>query len=281
MAYDKLSCLRVSVQDGIAHVTLDHPPINLLDEVMSQELDQLTQELELDTSVRVVILQSAIPEFFMAHSGLARVTAGPRSPKEVSTTPAFRLTQVIGERLRNMPKVTIAKVEGRARGGGNEIVIAADMTFAARETALFGQPEVMVGLVPGGGSTQRLPPLIGRGRALEVLLGGEDFSASMAEQYGWINRALDAQELGPFVDALAHRIASFPSHTVAHIKAAVNLGSQALIPSNLLVEAQQANVCVASDVTRARVSEGLSLGMETFEGELNLPAFAGKLSPLR
>lgn len=102
------------------------------------------------------------------------MTAGPQGPEDVSSTPDFRLTQVIGERLRNMPKVTIAKVEDHARGGGNEIVIAADMAFAARG-AIFGQPEIMVGLVPCGGSTQRLPALIGRSRAIEVFLGGEDF----------------------------------------------------------------------------------------------------------
>jgi len=104
---------------------------------------------------------------------------------------------MIGERFRNMPKVTIAKIEGRARGGGNEIALAMDMCFAAVGKAIFGQPEVAVGLVPGGGSTQRLPRLIGRGRALEVLLGCDDFSAELAERYGYINRALPADELTP------------------------------------------------------------------------------------
>lgn len=279
MAYSDFSCFQVSVEAGVAFVTLNYPPINLLDEVLSNQFDQVTRQLEKDTSVRVIILQSAIPEFFVAHSGLARVTAGPKGPEDVSSTPNFRQTQLITERLRLMPKVVIAKVEGRARGGGNEVVIAADMAFAALETAKFGQPEVMVGLVPGGGSTQRLPPLIGRARALEVLLGGEDFPASLAEQYGWINRAMSANELGPFVEALARRIASFPAHTVAGIKAAVNQGTQPLLSSGLLTEAHQADLVVASDITRGRVSEGLSLGMETFDGEMDLPAFATKLSP--
>lgn len=243
----------------------------MLDEVLSAELDQVTKALEHDAQVRVVILQSSIPEFFIAHSGLARVTSG---SKQVSTTQNFRLTQLIGERLRNMSKVTIAKVEGRARGGGNEIVLAADMCFAARETAVFGQPEIIVGLVPGGGSTQRLPSLIGRARAMEVLLGGEDFSATTAERFGWINRAIEEKELGPFVEALARRIASFPPHAVAHIKAAVNIGSTPLMSSGLLAEANQADICVASEVTRRRVTEGLSLGMETFDGELELPKLA-------
>ncbi|KAF2171941.1 hypothetical protein M409DRAFT_18172 [Zasmidium cellare ATCC 36951] len=279
MAYNNLQSLQVQVDAGIAHLTLNHPPINLFDDVMSKELDQLTRDLERDPQVRVVILQSQIPEYFIAHSGLARVAAGPKDTSHVSGTPTFRLSQIIGERFRNMPKVVIAKVEGRARGGGNEVVLAADMCFAARDTAIFGQPEIMVGLVPGGGSTQRLPALIGRARAMEVLLGGEDVSATTAEQFGWINRAMDAKELGPFVESLARRIASFPPHAVAHIKAAVNRGAQASLPAGLLAEAHESDLCVASDVTRSRVSEGLGLGMETFEGELDLPVLAAKMSP--
>src|SRR6202012_6228462 len=109
---------------------------------------------------------------------------------------------------RNMPKVTIAKVEGRARGGGSEIALTMDLSFAAIGQAIFSQPEVAGGLVPGGGSTQRLPRLVGRGRALEVLLGCNDFSAELAELYGYINRALPAEEMTPFVKRLAYRIAS-------------------------------------------------------------------------
>lgn len=277
MAYSSFTTLKVTIDAAIAYVTLNHPPINLLDDAMSKDLDQVATELEKDKSVRVVIFQSQITEFFIAHSGLGRVTAGPKDVSDVSSTPTFRLTQTIGERLRNMPKVTIAKVEGRARGGGNEIVLAADMCFASH-TAIFGQPEVMVGLCPGGGSTQRLPALIGRARAMEVLLGGEDFSAAEAAQFGWINRVMDAEALGPFVDKLARRIASFPPHTVAAIKAAVNHGAQSTLSSGLLVEAHEANLSVASDVTRKRVSEGLGLGIETFNGELDLPTLASKMS---
>jgi enoyl-CoA hydratase/carnithine racemase len=149
------------------------------------------------------VLQSALPDFFIAHSGLGRVAG---ASKTVSHTRSFRLTQMIGERLRNMPKVTIAKVEGRARGGGNEIALAVDMCFAATGKAVFSNPEVAIGLVPGGGATQRLPRLVGRGRALEVLLGCNDFSAELAERYGYINRALPPDQL--FVEKLARRIAT-------------------------------------------------------------------------
>src|SRR6478752_437371 len=208
MGYSDYKCLRFRFDSGVAFVSIDHPPINLLDEVLSQEFDRLARELETDETIRVVVLQSALPEFFIAHSGLSRIAA---APKTVSGTRAFRLTQTIGERFRNMPKVTIAKIEGRARGGGSEIALAVDMCFAAVGKAIFSHPEVAIGLVPGGGATQRLPRLIGRGRALEVLLGCNDLSAELAERYGYINRALPADELTPFVENLAHRIASFPA----------------------------------------------------------------------
>jgi enoyl-CoA hydratase/carnithine racemase len=199
MQYSDYKCFRFGFDSGVAFVSIDHPPINLLDEVLSQELDQFGRDLEADKSVRVVVLQSALPDFFIAHSGLSRVGS---ASKIVSTTRSFRFTQTIGERFRNMPKVSIAKIEGRARGGGSEIALAMDMCFAAVGKAIFGQPEVAVGLVPGGGSTQRLPRLIGRGRALEVLLGCNDLSAELAERYGYINRALPADELTPFVERL-------------------------------------------------------------------------------
>jgi enoyl-CoA hydratase/carnithine racemase len=175
--------------------------------------------------------------------------------------------------------VTIAKIEGRARGGGSEIALAMDMCFAAVGKAIFGQPEVAVGLVPGGGSTQRLPRLIGRGRALEVLLGCEDLSAELAERYGYINRAMPADELTPFVERLAHRIASFPAHTVAHVKTAVDLGALGSLAEGLLVEAHESDLSVASEVTQARVAEALKVGAETYEGELELE-FLSRLSPI-
>jgi enoyl-CoA hydratase/carnithine racemase len=275
MRYSDYTRLRLRFDSGVAFVTIDHPPINLLDEVLSQEFDKLGRELEIDESVRVVVLQSALPDFFIAHSGLGRVG---NAPKTVSHTRSFRLTQMIGERFRNMPKVTIAKIEGRCRGGGNEIALAVDMCFAAIGKAVFGQPEAAVGLVPGGGSTQRLPRLIGRGRALEVLLGCNDFSAEQAEHYGYINRALPADELTPFVEKLARRIASFPAHTIAHVKAAVDIGAFGSLAEGLLVEAHESDLSVASEVSQARVKEALKVGAETYEGELEL-GFLEKLSP--
>src|ERR1700761_9088636 len=128
MGYSDYKCFKVEVDSGVAFVSINHPPINLLDEVLSQEFDKIGRELETDESIRVVVLQSAHPDFFIAHSGLGRVG---NAPKATSHTRSFRLTQMIGERFRNMTKITIDKVEGRARGGGCEIALAMDMCFAA------------------------------------------------------------------------------------------------------------------------------------------------------
>ncbi len=277
MPYSDYKCFQFGFDSGVAFVSIDHPPINLLDEVLSQEFDRLGRELEADESIRVVVLQSAIPEFFIAHSGLGRVG---NASKIVSYTRSFRLTQTIGERFRNMPKVTIAKVEGRARGGGSEIALAVDICFADVDRAIFGHPEVAVGLVPGGGATQRLPRLVGRGRALEVLLGCNDFSAGLAERYGYINRALPAAELTPFVEKLARRIASFPAHAIAHAKAAVDMGAFSSLAEGLLVEAHESDLSVAREMTQARVTEALKVGAETYEGELGMD-YLLRLSPIR
>jgi enoyl-CoA hydratase/carnithine racemase len=267
MKYSGYQCFRFRFDSGIAFVSIDHPPINLLDGPLSQEFETLAKELEADDGVRVVILQSALPDFFIAHSGLGRVAS---ASSTVSNTRSFRLTQVIGERFRNMPKVSIAKVEGRARGGGSEIALAMDMCFAAIGKAVFGQPEVSVGLVPGGGSTQRLPRLVGRARALEVLVGCNDFSAQLAENYGYINRALPADELTPFVEKLAHRIASFPAHAIAHAKAAVDDGAFGSFAEGLLVEAHESDKSVANASTQALVGKALKVGAETYDGELEM-----------
>jgi enoyl-CoA hydratase/carnithine racemase len=277
MKYSDYKCFTFRFDSGIAFVSINHPPINLLDEILSLEFDQLGRELEADEGVRVVVLQSALPDYFIAHSGLGRVG---NASKVVSPTRSFRLTQTIGERFRNMPKATIAKIEGRARGGGSEIALAVDMCFAALGKAIFGHPEVAVGLVPGGGATQRLPRLIGRGRALEVLLGCNDLSAELAERYAYINRALPAEELTPFVEKLAYRIASFPAHAIAHAKAAVDAGAFGSLAEGLLVEAHESDLSVASELTQSRVAEALRVGAETYAGELEMD-YLSRLSPIR
>jgi enoyl-CoA hydratase/carnithine racemase len=170
-------------------------------------------DLEADPSVKVVVFQSANPDFFVAHLDVSKTA---ERPGVVSLWRDFVL------RLSSAPVVSIAKIRGRTRGIGNEFVLACDMRFASRQSALFGNPEIGVGLVPGGGALEWLPRLVGRSRALEIVLSGDDFDADIAERYGWVNRTLDDDDLDSFVDTLVRRLASFDREALAAVKAQVN-----------------------------------------------------------
>jgi enoyl-CoA hydratase/carnithine racemase len=176
------------------------------------------------------------------------------------------------DRFRTMPKPTIAKIEGICRGGGSELVLSMDMRFAALGRAVLGQPEVAVGIIPGGSGTQRLPRLVGRGRALEIALGADDFPADLAERYGYVNRALPPEALGPFVDRLARRIASFPPAAVARAKAAV-LAAEVGVREGLIAEARAFEECLTLPEARRRMEAFLAIGGQTREVEARLGVF--------
>ena len=194
-------------------ITFNNPPINMFLPSTIDELRALMTELEADPSVKVVVFQSANPDFFTAHLDVAKAAERPE---------VLGLWRDFVLRLSSTPVVSIAKVRGRTRGIGNEFVLACDMRFASRQNALFGQPEIGVGLVPGGGALEWLPRLVGRSRALEVVLSGDDFDADIAERYGWVNRSLDNDNLDSFVDTLALRLASFDRETLSAAKAQIN-----------------------------------------------------------
>jgi enoyl-CoA hydratase/carnithine racemase len=181
------------------------------------------------------------------------------------------------DRFRTMPKVTIAKIEGRTRGGGSELALSLDMRFAALGRAVLAQPEVALGIIPGGSGTQRLPRLMGRARALEAILGCEDFPAELAERYGWVNRALEPTALGPFVERLAARIASFPAEAIALAKAAVNAAELTTL-EGLLEEAHCFNQAVATPAARARMARFLAAGGQTRAVELELAGLIARLA---
>jgi enoyl-CoA hydratase/carnithine racemase len=212
-------------------------------------------------------VRSANPEFFIAHADLHLIQALPRDVTERAGE--LSLVHVIFEQWRTLPQVTIAQLEGRARGGGSEFVLALDLRFAAIGRALLSQPEVSIGIIPGGGGTQRLPRLMGRSRALEVVLGCEDFSAELAERYGYVNRALPADELGPFVDRLARRIASYPPHAIRLAKQSVDAASSSL-HDGLLDEWMYFSRSLADPGLDARIDAALAAGAQTREGELDL-----------
>jgi len=194
-------------------ITFSNPPINMFVPETIVELGALMKEIETDPSVRVVVFQSANPDFFVAHLDVAKAAERPE---------VLGLWRDFVLRLLSTPVVSIAKIRGRSRGIGNEFVLACDMRFASRQNALFGNPEVGVGLIPGGGALEWLPRLVGRSRALEIVLSGDDFDADIAERYGWVNRALDDDELDSFVDTLVRRLASFDREVLAAAKAQIN-----------------------------------------------------------
>src|ERR1700677_3534145 len=201
-------------------VTIDNPPINVMGPQMVREFQGIIDALEADEHVRVVIFDSAVDDYFLNHSDfvakLEDLTTIPQGPTGLEAWPDFLV------RLTRLPVASIALIRGRATGNGSEITLACDMSFASREKATISQWEVGVGMVAGGGPMARLPRLIGRNRALEVLLSSEDIRADQAEAYGYINRAMPDAELDAFVDGLAIRISGFDKWAIANTKRLVN-----------------------------------------------------------
>src|ERR1700740_3566492 len=206
-------------------VVFDYPPFNIVDAAIFEGLQDLVARMDASPSIRVAVFESAYPDFYLAHFDLTGKTGNITTAVGPSGLPILTDTFV---RLTKSTVVSIAKIRGCARGVSSEFVLACDMRFASRENTQLGQPEVGVGLHPGGGGAERLPHLVGRGRALEIVLGANDFDGETAERYGYINRALPDAELDGFVDALARRIASFDRRAVA---AAKNLVNQVSLPS--------------------------------------------------
>jgi len=204
-------------------VTIDIPPLNIFGPDAVPHLEALIKMLENDSQVRVVVFESAVPGFFLTHYDFtARLEDTTSLP--VGATGLQALPDMLA-RLSRCPVASIALIRGRATGVGSELALACDMRFASRENAILSQWEVGAGLVPGGGPMARLPRLIGRGRALEVLLGADDIDGDLAERYGYVNRSLPDSELDGFVDALATRIASFDKQAIADTKHLVNIAS--------------------------------------------------------
>jgi len=201
-------------------VTIDIPPINVMGPEMVSQFQEVMSDLETDDDVRVLVFDSAVDDYFLNHSDftakLEDLTSMPAGPTGLPPWPDFLV------RLTRLPVVSIALIRGRATGNGSEITLACDMSFASREKAILSQWEVGVGMVPGGGPMARLSQLIGRNRALEVLMSSEDIRGDQAEAYGYINRALPDDELDDFVEALATRIGAFDKWAIATTKRLVN-----------------------------------------------------------
>ncbi len=220
MEYQNFTTFTVQTDSGIAWVTFDYPPVNVQGLLMLADLNRLAQKLESDRAIKVVVFQSSHPEIFVCHADtefLKEMSTAAVSRDEVSLLDL----QVVLERISKLPQATIAKIEGFARGGGHEFALACDMRFAARGKARFMQMEVGMGILPCGGGASRMARQVGLGRALEIVLAARDFDADEAERCGTVNRTLDADEIGPFVEAMAKRIALWPAESINATKQAV------------------------------------------------------------
>lgn len=265
--------LSLHIDGGIATVTIDNGPINLFDLQLYPAMAAMAHQLAADDDVRVVVLRSANPEFFIAHFDVGLILMLPTDLPEPTVLNDFH---TMCEAFRTMPKATIAVIEGRVGGGGSELALSCDMRFASAQRAVFNQPEVALGIIPGGSGTVRLGRLVGRSRALEVVLGCDDIDASTAEAWGWVNRALPDDQLWPFVDRLARRIASFPPHAVRAAKAAV-LRAEKEVVGDLLAEGGAFNATLGAPAAQHAMQRFLELGGQTREGELRIGELAGEL----
>src|SRR5438876_3274872 len=259
---------------GYWRVVFDYPPFNVVDADVFLSLQDLIVRMDNSQSLRVVVFESAIPDFYLAHFDLTGKVGNISTAVGASGLPILLDTFV---RLTKSPVVSLAKIRGCVRGVSSEFVLACDMRFASRENLRLGHPEVGVGLHPGGGGTERLPQLVGRGRALEIVLGANDFDGETAERYGYVNRALPDAELDGFVDVLARRIASFDRRPIA---AAKNLINQVSLPSaDRLLDALNAfQTALSWPETRQRIQALLQRGLQRdSDFENRWPALLGTL----
>jgi enoyl-CoA hydratase/carnithine racemase len=251
-----LETLTVKIDGTVLYATFDHPPLNILDEALVHDLDLLIENVESSDGVRVVVFKSGNPDYFLAHADL---TGSPSVADGIGRRAAFR-------RLSEMRTVSIAEVRGRVRAAGSEFLLACDMTFASRERAILNQFDVGSGAIPASGGLQHLSRMVGRQRSLEIILGSDDLCASVAEDYGWINRAVPDADLESFVSALAQRIASFPPAAVIGAKQRINA---ATLPEDgeVLIDAQTSETALASAASRVRMGQLIQRGLQ-MAGEL-------------
>jgi enoyl-CoA hydratase/carnithine racemase len=266
--------LIVRPEGAVLFVDIAAPPMNLLGPALVRDLVSLIAQAEGDNAIKVLVFKSADPDYFIPHVDVTKISEyrqeAARLVGEASIGLLFR--HLSASRL-----VSIAQIAGRVRAAGSELVLACDMRFAARESAIFAQPEPGFGAVPGGGGVQHLTRLMGRGRALEVMLSAQDYDAELAERYGWINRALPAKELDDFVSSLARRIAQFPAAGLVAVKERVNAIALAPVEdfrrdSDLFGEASR------KAEAQSRFQAAFKRGFQTREGEMDLSRLVGELS---
>ena len=268
MAYD-YETLDITIEGAVLTATVNNPPINLMTIPLLRDLIHFTSEVEADEAIKAVIFQSADPDFFIAHFDVEVLLKMPAdTPAEKS--PELSDFHLMCERVRTMPKATLVKMAGRAGGGGNEFAASCDMRFGLRGKTLINQMEVALGILPGGSGTQRLPRLVGRGRAMEICLGSDDMDAETAERWGYLNRIFDtAAALDDFVARLAQRIAAWSPEAIALCKASIN-NAEMPWQEGLLEEAFLFQQTLRTAGAQGNMRKALELGMQTREGELRM-----------
>jgi enoyl-CoA hydratase/carnithine racemase len=264
MSYE-FNTIKTRFEAGVVFAVFDCPPLNLIGPDLVRDLVDFLAALEADSDAHVVVFSSADEEFFLPHVDIAQVAKYTAETRRIGGAVSGSLGGLF-RKLSDVRQITIAQVEGYARGAGSEFALACDMRFASVERAVFGQIEAGMGAAPGAGAIQHLTRLLGRGRAMEVILSSNDFSAELAERYGWINRALPDSELSSFVRALALRIASFPAAGLEAVKRRIN--DVALPPlSDIRTDAALFQQTISLPRAQARTKELIDGGMQQ-RGEL-------------
>lgn len=266
--------LTVRKEGAVLFVEIAAPPMNLLGPELVRDLVSLIQGAEAGSAVQVLVFKSADPDYFISHVDVTRIKEYREAAAKLAGEPSIGL---LFRYLSASRLVTIAQIEGRVRGAGSEFILACDMRFAALESTIFSQLEQGFGSIPGAGGVQHLVRLMGRARALEVMLSAEDYDALLAERYGWINRALPASMVGDFVRSLAHRIAGFPAPGRVVLKDRVN--AIALAPaedfrrdSDLFIE------CMRDPESQRRFQAAMERGFQTRDAEMDLARMLGDLA---
>ncbi len=276
MAYEGYHLIHFAREGRVVTATVDAPPINIITLELYAELARLSEELAADADALVFVLKSADPDFFLAHFDVGAILTFPTDTPATLEAWDRNAYHVMCERFRTMDKVTIAQIEGRVGGGGSEISMSFDMRFGVKGKTIVNQMEVPLGILPGGTGTQRMPRLIGRHRAIEVILGGIDLDAETAEAWGYLNRAMAADEIGPYVAALAKRIASFPEEAVRLAKQSINSADKPL-HDGLADESYLFQQLTRTASGQRNMATFLTIGGQTREGELKVAELSGQL----
>jgi len=269
MAYEGYKLIRFARDGKIVTATVDAPPINIITLDLYSELRRMSSEVEADQDCLVFILKSANPDFFLAHFDVSAILEFPINRPPSREAAATNEYHDMCNRMSTMDKVTIAQIEGRVGGGGSEFSMGFDMRFGVLGKTRINQMEVPLGILPGGTGTQKLPRLIGRNRAIEIILAGVDMAADEAERWGYLNRALPANEIGPYVMNLAKRIASFPVEAVKLAKQAINSATNPL-SEGLRDESYLFQQLIRTESGRRNMQKFLKIGGHTREGELRI-----------